>query len=164
MLPSDQGVPQVFMIVTPRLPCLGCNHGQRCQPIVLPARLTSGRIFNERFALSAAALLALGPLAACGSSHPAPAKPKISSAAACKGFDTWFLAYGTHKSVKGIGELATAVSQAPSGTLYQDISTLEANVKTAAAMGGQLGQAEFGMVADDAQQVETDCQSINPQS
>jgi hypothetical protein len=113
----------------------------------------------------AAAGLAVTALAGCGSgSAPHVSKPVISAASACKGFDNWFLAHGQSKSATGIGELATAVSKAPSGQLYQDMSTLEANVRTAASTGGSLGTAEFGMVANDAEQVEQDCQSVNPGS
>ncbi len=119
----------------------------------------------KRIALFLAAVPLLA-LTACGGSPAShtPAKPKISAASACKGFETWFLAHGMSHSAKGISELVVAVHEAPSGNLYRDMSTLEANVKTAAATKGSLGTAEFGMVTVDAQQVESDCQNVNPGS
>ncbi len=117
-------------------------------------------------AIIVAIIVAIG--VASGHGNPAssaPAAPRFSAAAACHDFGTWFLGTGGEPAtLKGIATLRRAVSEAPSGTLYQDMSTLLANVQTAAGQGGGLGQAEAGMVTVDASQVEQDCQTVNPDS
>ena len=63
----------------------------------------------------------------------------------------------------GLPLLKTAVASAPSGNLYEDMSTLLANVKTAdAAKGTGLFTAERLITLEDAQQVQSDCSSVNP--
>lgn len=92
-------------------------------------------------------VVALISLAACGSASSsassALAKPKISTATACSDFRHWFLSIdGNVAAVKNLSELQAAVSSAPSGQLYQDLSTLESNVVTTAATSGSLGVSE----------------------
>jgi hypothetical protein len=71
----------------------------------------------------------------------------ISAAAACKDFQTWYLSLaGNIKTMNNFSTLNRAVSEAPSGQLYQGLSTLESNVRTAAATGGSLGTAERGLL------------------
>ena len=117
-------------------------------------------------AVIVAIIVAIGVASGHGSpASSAPAAPRFSAAAACHDFGTWFLGTGGHPAtLKGIATLRRAVSEAPSGTLYQDMSTLLANVQTAAGQGGGLGQAEAGIVTVDASQVEQDCQTVNPDS
>ena len=106
-------------------------------------------------------------LAACGSGTPDHHAPvhHISAAAACKDFQSWYLSLaGNIKTMTNISTLTKAVSEAPSGQLYQDLSTLESNVKTAAATGGSLGAAEKNYLQSNAYGVEQDCQSVNPSS
>lgn len=109
--------------------------------------------------LGVAALLA----AACGSSAPAP--PAHSASAACRDFSTWFLAQpqGNIATGKDGGTLSRAVAESPSGDLYQAMSTLAADVKTAeAAKGTSLAQPEEDYTMTDASNVENICQSVNP--
>lgn len=107
-------------------------------------------------------------LTACGGSSPkptAPAKPKVSAAVACGDFSSWYLSVGGNvATVKNLSKLQAAVSAAPSGQLYQDLSTLESDVMTTASQGGSLGQAEALMTKTAALAVAQDCQSINPNS
>lgn len=115
---------------------------------------------------------ALVSLAACGSASSSassasstPAKPKISAATACSDFRHWFLSIGGNvATVKNLSELQAAVSSAPSGQLYQDLSTLESNVVTSAATSGSLGVSEKDLTLSQAQVIEQECEAINPNS
>jgi hypothetical protein len=127
------------------------------------------RALTACFLLVAAAVT----LAACGSSAKtataaASAKPKISAAAACADFAKWAAQFPPGTSMANAAKVAPlllATSEAPSGPLYQDLSTLEANVLTAAKATGSLGQAEENMVVVDAANVQQqDCASVNPGS
>jgi hypothetical protein len=91
---------------------------------------------------------------------------KPSAAAACKDFNSWLAATGVDvTSGKDGSILASAVKAAPSGNLYQDMSTLQSNVQSAtAAKGSSLFTGERLMALEDAQQVQTDCSSVNPSS
>jgi hypothetical protein len=110
-----------------------------------------------------AATLAILTIAGC-SSQSSPPKP--SAAAACKDFNSWLAATGVDVTSGKDGPiLASAVKAAPSGNLYQDMSTLQSNVQSAtAAKGSGLFTGERLMALEDAQQVQTDCSSVNPSS
>jgi hypothetical protein len=110
-------------------------------------------------------------LAGCGSSgkpaatSTASAKPKISAATACSDFSHWYLSLDGHVgTTKNLSTLQNAVSAAPSGQLYQDLSTLESDVTTSAAASGSLQSAETDMTITAAAAVEQDCQAVNPAS
>jgi len=98
-------------------------------------------------------------LTACGSAAPAHSAP-----AACRDFRKWFLAEnGNVASGRNASLLETAVSEAPSGKLYRDLSTLKSNVSTtSAAQGNGLRAAEKLMTLESAQAVEQDCEAANP--
>lgn len=100
-------------------------------------------------------------IAACSSG---PSAPTHSAPAACRDFRNWFLAIGGNvTSGKDLATLAQAVHEAPSGTLYRDLSTLQSNVQSAtAAKGSTLATGERLLTLESAQTVETDCQSVNP--
>jgi hypothetical protein len=128
-------------------------------------------------ALTACCLLVAAALtlAACGGSaktattpSSSSSKPKLSAAAACADFAKWAAQFPPGSSMANAAKVAPlliATSEAPSGPLYQDLSTLEANVLTAAKATGSLGQAEENMVVVDAANVENqDCASVNPGS
>ena len=66
-------------------------------------------------------------------------------------------------TTKNAATLKKAVSKAPSGLLYQDLSTLQSDVQTSAAQGGSLGQAREGITVD-AYAVEQYRLSVNPSS
>lgn len=118
--------------------------------------------------LAAAAIAAGLTLTACGGSPAkpsAPAKPKISAAAACNDFDSWYKSTGGKVAdAAKLAPLLLATSEAPSGQLYQDLSTLESDVITASKASSALGQAESTMTLEAAYAVAQDCQSINPNS
>ena len=115
-----------------------------------------------------AAMAAL-TITACGGSSGSTAatasSPHISASAACHDFATWYLSTGGDPgSGKNDAMLQKAVSEAPSGTLYQDMSTLQSDVQTTASQSGSLGQAEEGMTVSAAYAAGQDCQSVNPNS
>jgi hypothetical protein len=114
----------------------------------------------------AAALLALTACASPAKSTAAPpAKPKISAAGACADFDSWYKSTGGKvANAAKLAPLLLATSEAPSGQLYQDLSTLESDVITASKATGSLGQAESTMTLEAAYAVAQDCQSVNPGS
>jgi hypothetical protein len=108
----------------------------------------------------AAVLAAAVVLCGCGSpaAHSAPR--------ACKDFQSWFLGQGGNilagndKSL-----LVQAVDQAPSGQLYEDLSTLKSNMATASAsQGSSLGIPEKTLTDESALRVSQDCQSVNTSS
>ena len=110
-----------------------------------------------------AAALAILTVVGC-SSQSSPPKPSASTA--CKDFNSWLTATGVNvTSGKDGSILASAVKAAPSGNLYQDMSTLQSNVQSAtAAKGSSLFTGERLMALEDAQEVQTDCSSVNPSS
>jgi hypothetical protein len=107
---------------------------------------------------------------ACGGTakpQATPAAHQPSAASACRDFATWFLANSSSNIIGGNGALLSrAVSEAPSGQLYQDMSTLQSDVTTAAAASTSNGlqSAEKGLTVSAAYGVEQDCQSVNPSS
>jgi hypothetical protein len=113
--------------------------------------------------------LALVGVAACGGSAKpsasATTKPQLSASAACSDFSKWYLSTSGHLAdASKLARLLIATSEAPSGQLYQDLSTLESDVITASKASGGLGQAEENMTVSAAYAVEQDCQSVNPAS
>lgn len=112
--------------------------------------------------ITAAALTALA-IAGC-SSQASPPKP--SAATACKDFTSWLTATAVNvTSGKDSSLLTAAVKAAPSGSLYQEISTLQSNVRAAtAAKGTSLFTGERLIALTDAHQVQSDCSSVNPSS
>jgi hypothetical protein len=107
-------------------------------------------------------MLALGAIVSgCGSSAPAHSAPQ-----ACKDFASWWLAQGGNVLAgKDKALLTDAVHTAPSGQLYHDMSTLQANVaSSAAAQGTALATGEKSLTIDTAYAVEQDCQSVNTSS
>jgi hypothetical protein len=106
-------------------------------------------------ALGAVALAAGLGLAACGGSPPAA--PAHSAPAACKAFNEWFLAQpaGNLTSGKDGAKLAEAVHDAPSGSLYADLSALQTFM-------GHNGVAVEVTVANDSETIAQICQSVNP--
>lgn len=111
--------------------------------------------------IAAAVAVAALSVTACSS---APAAPVHSAPAACKNFQHWFLAIGGNvASGKDAKVLAAAVHAAPSGHLYRDLSTLQSDVSTTVgAKGTSLESGSRLMTLVVAQQVESDCQSVNP--
>ena len=134
-----------------------------------PAREHHERMRTTKPAATAVIILAL---AACGSavtsSHPAstaPASPKLSAATACADFRSWYL--GTQPDLSDTAKMADlllATASAPSGPLYQDLSTLESDVITTSKATGSLQQAEENATVLAASQVEQDCETVNPAS
>jgi hypothetical protein len=111
----------------------------------------------------AAALAAAVPLTACSS----PQAPPVQSApVACKDFTTWYLDQGGNVLAgKHSSLLSTAVKRAPSGQLYQDLSTLRSDVTTATvSQSGSMGTGTKLMTVEAAYTVEQDCQAVNPSS
>lgn len=114
----------------------------------------------------------LGSAAACSSgsarqahsSAPAAvAKPAISAAAACKDFARWYATTVSGTHLADNSALAKAVSEAPSGQLYQDMSTVRQNLVYLATLSGGLQQATRTLVLEQIDNVVTsDCASINP--
>lgn len=97
-------------------------------------------------ALPAAAAAVM--LAGCGS--PGPSAP-----AACRDFAAWLGAqhggWGNDPSA-----LAGAVSAAPSGQLYSDLSDLQVNIAAAKGSASAAGQT-----GTDVQIVQGDCSDVN---
>jgi hypothetical protein len=115
------------------------------------------RILRLTPAIALAALLA-----ACGSS--APPAPAHSAAKACKDFSVWYLLQGNNVLAgREPSLLATAVSEAPSGTLYHDMSVFKSDVASATqAEGSPLAVGEKGLTVAAADVVAQDCSSVNP--
>ena len=111
---------------------------------------------------------ALAALTACSGGTPKPAASPtqtVSAATACAHFRHWYLAAQPHLAdAAKTADLILAVTAAPSGQLYKDLSTLEANVLTASKATGSLGQAEDAMLVSDAAAVEQECAAVNPAS
>lgn len=113
--------------------------------------------------------------AACSSGgaaggHPSSSSSSESSSAhvlsasrACKDFAVWYLAYkNSLTSQASLSALSSAVAEAPSGSLYQDLSTVESNLQSASQAQGSLQQAETNYAIASIQSAENDCQAVNP--
>ena len=119
---------------------------------------------RQRTAAVAIAAVALAA-AACSSgpaSHPAApaasaasAAPRVSAAAACRDFTAWWA--GTHDGTHVTDGLVLhrAVSEAPSGQLYGDMSAVETVLKN--GMAGSVNALAL-------QVVNGDCAAVNPAS
>lgn len=104
-------------------------------------------------------------LTACGSASHTPThhRPRPSAAVACKDFTDWYLAQGGNVgSLKDAAMLGRAVTAAPSGALYRDLSTLESDSLTTASQKGSLHTADVLVTQEAALSVEQHCQSVNP--
>ncbi|HEY2057486.1 MAG TPA: hypothetical protein VGH57_03840 [Amycolatopsis sp.] len=111
----------------------------------------------------ASAALAAAACSSSGSPHPHPAAgssaPRVSAAAACRDFTAWWSGTGTGRHPgTNAPVLRRAVAEAPSGTLYQDMSAVQTEVKDAAA--GIGGNPILAVAA----QVRGDCAAVNPSS
>ena len=117
--------------------------------------------FMRTTTLSVVLLAASIPLAACGSGS---SKPTHSASQACKDFDKWWTTQdGNVLAGKDRALLTEAVSEAPSGHLYRDMSTFRSDVSSAsAAQGSNLATGEKLLTLEAAQAVTSDCQSVNP--
>lgn len=123
------------------------------------------RIITGAVLASMAALTITACGGSSGSTAATDSSPQVSAAAACHNFATWYLSTGGDPgSGKNDAMLQKAASEAPSGTLYHDMSTLQSDVQTTASQSGSLGQAEENMTVSAAYTVEQDCQSVNPNS
>lgn len=123
-----------------------------------------------RSTITTAAIIVAAGLATTGcssssSSKSTPVKPVISAAAACKDFTNWYIAVGANvTSTKDLNGLNAAVSAAPSGQLYQDLSTFHSDLITTAGAPSSLQTAEWLMTKEAALTVAQYCDSVNPNS
>jgi len=117
--------------------------------------------FMRITALSAALVAVSVPLAACGGGA---GKPAHSASQACKDFSKWWVTQGGNVLAgKDRTLLTEAVSEAPSGHLYRDMSTFRSDVSSAsAAQGSSLATGEKLLTLEAGQAVASDCQSVNP--
>jgi hypothetical protein len=96
--------------------------------------------------LATGALAGAALIVGCSSAAKPPAVPaahQVPAASACRDFATWFLANGSNILAGNDGSLLSrAASEAPSGQLYQDMSTLQSDVNTASVAQGDLQAAE----------------------
>ena len=128
----------------------------------------------NKTATCALAAATLGLAAACSSGSASAArstasavatKPAISAAAACKDFEAWWITTGNGSNLQDNALLAKAVSEAPSGQLYQDMSTVRQNVDYTATQTGSLAQSSKDLIITQVDNVVTnDCASVNPNS
>jgi hypothetical protein len=122
-------------------------------------------------AASAAASLSLAACAGGSSSVPKAANPaasttvRVSASAACLDLARWYettnLTGSTLPATLHPGNLALlnrAVKESPSGTLYQDMSTVQSDVLTP----GVDAQTQLEVLLTDTDTTESYCQSINP--
>lgn len=81
-------------------------------------------------------------------------------------FQMWFLAQGGSVTAgHDMALLGKAVALSPSGNLYRDMNTFSSDVLSAkGAQGTSLGTGEKLMTLTAAEQVESDCGSVNPSS
>ena len=109
-----------------------------------------------------AALAVMLLATACGTAKPAP--PAHSAAVACQDLAKWYLAQPGHNlaSGKDAAMLLSAVTEAPSGTLYLDMSTVQSDVTSTETAGAGLAQPEEDLTVEAVYQAEQDCQSVNP--
>ena len=100
-------------------------------------------------------------LAGCGGGAPQP--HRHSAAAACSDLSTWFFAQPGHNVLSGKdgAVLRRAVTEAPSGHLYRDLSTLQSDVASSAKTGA-LAVGSKALTETAALNAENDCQSVNP--
>jgi hypothetical protein len=120
--------------------------------------------------LGAAALVLATAACSSGSGSPvhsttpaAATKLVISAPQACKDFESWWITTANGNHLLDNPLLAKAVSEAPSGQLYQDMSTVKQNVDYVATLTSGLQQATRTMVLEQVDNVVTsDCAAINP--
>jgi hypothetical protein len=103
------------------------------------------------------ASVALVAVVGCGS--PAP----DSASAACKDFTTWFGEQGGKiLAGKDMGLLQRALSEAPNGSLHDDINSLVRDINSHRNFMQTNSAPKDVIVGSDAARVAADCKSGNP--
>ena len=103
------------------------------------------------------ASVALAAVVGCG--DPAP----NSESTACKDFTTWYGEQaGKILAGKDMALLRRADSEAPSGSLQDDIRTLEQDIDSHRDFMKTNSAPKSAVVGSDASQVAADCKSVNP--
>jgi hypothetical protein len=101
--------------------------------------------------------VALAAMVGCGG--PAPR----SASAACKDFTTWYGEQGGKiLAGKDMERLDRAVSEAPSGRLYNDLHSLQLDINSNRNFMETNSAPKDAIVGSDAAQVVADCKSVNP--
>lgn len=144
-----------------RLAAAGAHHGSQFCQRILPddVRLRERTAMRAMTGAVSAALAALA-ITACGGSS-------ASASAACRDFAAWYHSTGNNP---GSGEndamLRKAVSEAPRGPLYQDMSTVQSLAQSTAELkkvvkpgSGGLWQVEEELAVSAARDAEHACQS-----
>jgi len=100
--------------------------------------------------------VALAAVVGCGG--PAP----HSASAACKDFTTWYGEQGGKiLAGKDTERLQRAVSEAPSGRLYNDMHSLQLDMDSNRNFMETNSAPKDVIVGSDAAQVAADCKSVN---
>jgi hypothetical protein len=100
--------------------------------------------------------VALAAVVGCGG--PAPR----SASAACKDFTTWYNEQGGKiLAGKDMERLQRAVSEAPSGRLFNDLQSLQQDISSNRDFMETNSAPKAVIVGSDAAQVVTDCKSVN---
>jgi hypothetical protein len=103
------------------------------------------------------ASVALVAVVGCGG--PAPR----SASAACKDFTTWYGEQGGKiLAGKDMERLDRAVSEAPSGRLYNDLHSLQMDIDSHRNFMESNSAPKSAIVGSDAAQVAADCKAVNP--
>jgi hypothetical protein len=103
------------------------------------------------------ASVALVAVVGCGG--PAPR----SASAACKDFTTWYGEQGGKiLAGKDMERLDRAVSEAPSGRLYNDLHSLQLDINSNRNFMESNSAPKSAIVGSDAAQVAADCKAVNP--
>jgi hypothetical protein len=98
----------------------------------------------------------LAAVVGCGG--PAPR----SASAACKDFTTWYGEQGGKiLAGKDMERLQRAVSEAPSGRLFNDLHSLQQDISSNRNFIQTNSAPKAVIVGSDAAQVVTDCKSVN---
>jgi hypothetical protein len=100
--------------------------------------------------------VALTAIVGCGGSTPR------SASAACKDFTTWYSEQGGKiLAGKDMERLQRAVSEAPSGRLFNDLQSLQQDISSNRNFVQTNSAPKAVIVGSDAAQVVTDCKSVN---
>jgi len=100
--------------------------------------------------------VALTAIVGCGGSAPR------SASAACKDFTTWYSEQGGKiLAGKDMERLQRAVSEAPSGRLFNDLHSLQQDISSNRDFMETNSAHKDVIVGSDAAQVVTDCKSVN---
>jgi hypothetical protein len=102
------------------------------------------------------AVVALAAVVGCGG------PPPRSASAACKDFTTWYNEQGGKiLAGKDMALLRRAVSEAPSGRLFNDMHSLELDIHSTRNFMESNSAPKEVIVGSDAAQVVADCKSVN---